>query len=406
MTAQFDINQICPQFPALDQDCNGQPLVYLDSAATAQKPQVVIETIRQYYSGHNANVHRGSHSLTATATAQFERARSTVQQFINARFSNEIIWTRGATEALNLIAQTYARQNLQAGDEILVSELEHHANIVPWQIVAEQTGAKVVKIPMKPDCTLDMDAFHQCLTDNTKIVAVAHITNVTGTRNPIEQIIAAAHQQGAVVVVDGAQGIVHETVDVQAMDADFYVFSGHKLYAPTGIGVLYGKQAILDAMPPWHGGGKMVEKVSFAGTTFSALPGKFEAGTPNIAGSLALATAIDWLQSLDREGAEQHIQRLRQKAIDGIADIEDLRIVGLQPHASLFSFVVEGVHHQDIATLLDQQGIALRAGHHCAHPMLDALGLTGTLRVSLALYNTEQDIERFITALHKACSLL
>ena len=406
MTAQFDINQIRPQFPALDQDCNGQPLVYLDSAATAQKPQVVIETIRQYYSGHNANVHRGSHSLTATATAKFERARNTVQQFINARYSNEIIWTRGATEALNLIAQTYARQNLQAGDEILVSELEHHANIVPWQIVAEQTGAKVVKIPMKPDCTLDMDAFHQCLTDNTKIVAVAHITNVTGTRNPIEQIIAAAHQQGAVVVVDGAQGIVHEAVDVQAMDADFYVFSGHKLYAPTGIGVLYGKQAILDAMPPWHGGGKMVEKVSFAGTTFSVLPGKFEAGTPNIAGSLALATAIDWLQSLDREGAEQHIQRLRQKAIDGIADIEDLRIVGLQDHASLFSFVVEGVHHQDIATLLDQQGIALRAGHHCAHPMLDALGLTGTLRVSLALYNTEQDIERFIAALHKACSLL
>lgn len=406
MTAQFDINQIRPQFPALHQDCNGQPLVYLDSAATAQKPQVVIETIRQYYSGHNANVHRGSHSLTATATAQFERARSTVQQFINARFSNEIIWTRGATEALNLIAQTYARQNLQAGDEILVSELEHHANIVPWQMVAEQTGAKVVKIPMKPDCTLDMDAFHQRLNDNTKIVAVAHITNVTGTRNPIEQIIAAAHQQGAVVVVDGAQGIVHETVDVQAMDADFYVFSGHKLYAPTGIGVLYGKQAILEAMPPWHGGGKMVEKVSFAGTTFSALPGKFEAGTPNVAGSLALASAIDWLQSLDREGAEQHIQRLRQKAIDGITDIEDLRIVGLQDHASLFSFIVEGVHHQDIATLLDQQGIALRAGHHCAHPMLDALGLTGTLRVSLALYNTEQDIERFIAALHKACSLL
>ncbi|MDX1304012.1 cysteine desulfurase CsdA [Photobacterium sp.] len=406
MTAQFDINQIRPQFPALHQDCNGQPLVYLDSAATAQKPQVVIETIRQYYSGHNANVHRGSHSLTATATAQFERARSTVQQFINARFSNEIIWTRGATEALNLIAQTYARQNLQAGDEILVSELEHHANIVPWQMVAEQTGAKVVKIPMKPDCTLDMDAFHQRLNDNTKIVAVAHITNVTGTRNPIEKIIAAAHQQGAVVVVDGAQGIVHETVDVQAMDADFYVFSGHKLYAPTGIGVLYGKQAILEAMPPWHGGGKMVEKVSFAGTTFSALPGKFEAGTPNVAGSLALASAIDWLQSLDREGAEQHIQRLRQKAIDGITDIEDLRIVGLQDHASLFSFIVEGVHHQDIATLLDQQGIALRAGHHCAHPMLDALRLTGTLRVSLALYNTEQDIERFIAALHKACSLL
>ncbi|MEJ2766618.1 cysteine desulfurase CsdA [Photobacterium sp. MCCC 1A19761] len=406
MTAQFDIDMIRQQFPALAQQCHGQPLVYLDSAATSQKPQVVIETIRQYYSGHNANVHRGSHSLTAAATAQFEQARTTVQHFLHAAQREEIIWTRGATEALNLIAQTYARQQLQPGDEILVSELEHHANIVPWQIVAEQTGAKVVKLPMRPDCTLDMDAFGHLLTPRTKIVAVAHITNVTGTRNPIEQIIAAAHQQGAVVVVDGAQAVAHEKIDVQALDADFYVFSGHKMFAPAGIGVLYGKRALLDAMPPWHGGGKMVEKVTFDGTTFSGLPGKFEAGTPNVAGSLALAAAIDWLNDIDHPAAEAHIHRLRQQAIDGIRDIDGLRIVGLQPNASLFSFVVEGVHHQDIATLLDQQGIALRAGHHCAHPMLDALGLTGTLRVSLALYNTEQDVERFVAALHKACDLL
>ncbi|MCW8331310.1 cysteine desulfurase CsdA [Photobacterium sp. SDRW27] len=406
MTAQFDINQIRQQFPALAQDCNGQPLVYLDSAATTQKPKIVIETIQQYYSGHNANVHRGSHTLTAAATTQFEQARTTVQQFINAEQNKEIIWTRGATEALNLIAQTYARQVLQPGDEILVSELEHHANIVPWQIVAEQTGAKVVKIPMNADCTLDMTAFHQRLGAQTKIVAVAHITNVTGTRNPIEEIIAAAHQFDAVAVIDGAQAVAHEKVDVQALDADFYVFSGHKIFAPAGIGVLYGKRELLEAMPPWHGGGKMVEKVSFEGTTFSALPGKFEAGTPNVAGSLALAAAIDWLTALDHQTAEAHIHSLRQQALDGIKDIEDLRIVGLQPEASLFSFVVDGVHHQDIATLLDQQGIALRAGHHCAHPMLDALGLTGTLRVSLALYNTEQDVERFIAALHKACSML
>jgi len=406
MTAQFDINQIRQQFPALAQDCNGQPLVYLDSAATTQKPKIVIETIQQYYSGHNANVHRGSHTLTAAATAQFEQARTTVQQFINAKQNKEIIWTRGATEALNLIAQTYARQNLQPGDEILVSELEHHANIVPWQIVAEQTGAKVVKIPMTADCTLDMAAFHQRLGSQTKIVAVAHITNVTGTRNPVEEIIAAAHRFEAVTVIDGAQAVAHEKVDVQALNADFYVFSGHKIFAPAGIGVLYGKQALLEAMPPWHGGGKMVEKVSFEGTTFSALPGKFEAGTPNVAGSLALATAIDWLTAVDHQAAEAHIHKLRQLALDGIKDIEDLRIVGLQPNASLFSFVVDGVHHQDIATLLDQQGIALRAGHHCAHPMLDALGLSGTLRVSLALYNTEQDVERFIAALHKACSML
>lgn len=406
MTAQFEIEMIRQQFPALAQQCHGQPLVYLDSAATTQKPQVVIETIQQYYSGHNANVHRGSHSLTASATAQFEQARSTVQHFIHAAQREEIIWTRGATEALNLIAQTYARQQLQPGDEILISELEHHANIVPWQIVAEQTGAKVVKLPMKPDCTLDMEAFDHLLSPRTKIVAVAHITNVTGTRNPIERIIAAAHQQGAVVVVDGAQAVAHEKIDVQALDADFYVFSGHKLFAPAGIGVLYGKRALLDAMPPWHGGGKMVEKVTFDGTTFSGLPGKFEAGTPNVAGSLALAAAIKWLSEIDQPAAEAHIHRLRQEAIDGIRNIDGLRIIGLQPGASLFSFVVDGVHHQDIATLLDQQGIALRAGHHCAHPMLDALGLNGTLRVSLALYNTEQDVARFVAALHKACDLL
>ncbi|ELV7516852.1 cysteine desulfurase CsdA [Photobacterium damselae] len=406
MTSQFNVDAIVAQFPALNDSSNSHAMVYLDSAATAQKPQVVIDTLTRYYSGHNANVHRGSHSLTANATALFEQARTKVQQFLHAQSNKEIIWTRGATEALNLIAQTYGRQNLQEGDEILVSELEHHANIVPWQMIAEQTGAVVKKIPMHSDCTLDMDAYNQLLSHKTKIVAVAHMSNVTGTRNPIEQMIQLAHQYGAVTVIDGAQGIAHEAVDVQTLDADFYVFSGHKIYAPAGIGVLYGKQALLEAMPPWHGGGKMVEKVSFDGTTYAQLPGKFEAGTPNVAGSLALAAAITWLQSLDREAAEAYVLQLRQKAIDGIKEIEDLRIIGLQPNASLFSFVVDGVHHQDIATLLDQQGIALRAGHHCAHPMLDALGLSGTLRVSLAMYNTEHDVERFIAALKKACDLL
>ncbi|HIF9398049.1 TPA: cysteine desulfurase CsdA [Photobacterium damselae] len=406
MTSQFNVDAIVAQFPALNDSSNSHAMVYLDSAATAQKPQVVIDTLTRYYSGHNANVHRGSHSLTANATALFEQARTKVQQFLHAQSSKEIIWTRGATEALNLIAQTYGRQNLQEGDEILVSELEHHANIVPWQMIAEQTGAVVKKIPMHSDCTLDMDAYNHLLSHKTKIVAVAHMSNVTGTRNPIEQMIQLAHQYGAVTVIDGAQGIAHEAVDVQTLDADFYVFSGHKIYAPAGIGVLYGKQALLEAMPPWHGGGKMVEKVSFDGTTYAQLPGKFEAGTPNVAGSLALAAAITWLQYLDREAAEAYVLQLRQKAIDGIKEIEDLRIIGLQPNASLFSFVVDGVHHQDIATLLDQQGIALRAGHHCAHPMLDALGLSGTLRVSLAMYNTEHDVERFIAALKKACDLL
>ncbi|MBD8514964.1 cysteine desulfurase CsdA [Photobacterium sp. WH77] len=404
MTIPFDIQAIRSQFPALHDAQH--PITFLDSAATTQKPLAMIQSLDSFYRQHSANVHRGSHQLTAGLTQRFEQARETVRQLIHASSPKEIIWTRGATEALNLIAQSWARSTLQPGDEILVSELEHHANIVPWQMVAEQTGATVVKIPMKPDCTLDMDAFHQLLGAKTRIVAVAHITNVTGTRNPIETMITAAHAHGAIVVIDGAQGIVHETVDVQALNADFYVFSGHKLFGPSGIGVLYGKQALLEAMPPWHGGGKMVEKVSFEGTHYTGLPGKFEAGTPNISSTIALAESIHWLNSIDRQGAECHIHALRQKALDGIQDIDGLRIVGLQADASLFSFVVDGIHHQDIATLLDEQGVTLRAGNHCAHPMLDALGLTGTLRVSLALYNTEEDIERFVAALHKACDLL
>lgn len=405
MTAPFDIQTIRAQFPAVQQDSD-HPIVYLDSAATAQKPLEMIQTLDNYYRYQNANVHRGSHQLTASLTQRFEQAREAVRQFIHASSPKEIIWTRGATEALNLIAQTFARSTLQPGDEILVSELEHHANIVPWQIVAQQTGAKVVKLPMLPDCTLDMAAFHQRLTARTRIVAVAHVTNVSGTRNPVETIIKAAHAKGAIVVVDGAQGIVHEEVDVQAMDADFYVFSGHKLFGPSGLGVLYGKQALLEAMPPWHGGGKMVEKVSFDGTQFTGLPGKFEAGTPNISGVIAFAATLHWLSSIDRQGAEAHIRHLCQLAIRGIKDIEGLRLIGLQPDTSLFSFVVDGIHHQDIATLLDQQGVTLRAGNHCAHPMLDALGLTGTLRVSFALYNTEEDVACFVAALHKACDML
>ncbi|WP_413113745.1 cysteine desulfurase CsdA [Thaumasiovibrio sp. DFM-14] len=398
----FDIEKIRSQFPALQTPA----AVYLDSAATAQKPQAVLDAIQSVYQQGNANVHRGSHSMTATTTAQFEHARTTVQRFINANFAQEIIWTRGATEALNLIAQSYARPLLELGDTILVSEMEHHANIVPWQMVAEQTGAQVKKIPMNADCTLDMAAFQQLLDSSVKIVAVAHMTNVTGTRLPVETIIEQAHRIGAVVVVDGAQAIVHENVDVQALDADFYVFSGHKLFAPTGIGVLYGKKALLDNMPPWHGGGKMVEKVSFSGTSYTGLPGKFEAGTPNIAGAVGLAAAINWLEAIDRDAAEAHLLALRDRAVEGIKAIDDLRFIGLQKHSSVFSFVIDGVHYQDIAMLLDQQGVAIRSGNHCAHPLCDALNLAGTVRVSIALYNTEQDIEQFIAALQKASDML
>lgn len=402
----FDVQQIAAQFPALKQQINQQRLVYLDSAATTQKPQCVIDAISHYYSQQNANVHRGSHSLTAQATSQFESARETVARFIGANSSKEIIWTRGATEALNLIAQTYARSTLKPGDEILVGEMEHHANIVPWQIVAQQTGAKVVKIPMTAQCQLDLSAFDSLLSAKSKIVAVAHITNVTGTRQPIEEIITRSHTAGAVVVVDGAQGIVHESVDVSKLGADFYVFSGHKLYAPAGIGVLFGKQALLEAMPPWHGGGKMVERVSFEGTTFSELPGKFEAGTPNVAGAIALSTAIDWYQELDHQKLEGHIHHLVTLAKSGLQQLDDVRILGYQDQSSVISFIIEGVHHQDVATLLDQQAIAVRAGNHCAHPLMDALGVKGTIRASFAAYNTVEDVERLVAAVAKAVDML
>ena len=402
----IDVEAIRTQFPALQQTVNQQTLIYLDSAATTQKPDCVIETIAHYYRAQNANVHRGSHSLTAHATGQFESARSTVAKFIGAKSEKEIIWTRGATEALNLIAQTFARNTLEPDDEILVSEMEHHANIVPWQIVAEQTGAKVVKVPMTRDCQWDMKAFDSLLSKKTKIVALAHITNVTGTRLPIEEVIAKAKQVDAKVIIDGAQGIVHEPININKLGADFYVFSGHKIFAPAGIGVLYGKLELLEAMPPWHGGGKMVEHVSFSGTTYSALPGKFEAGTPNVAGAIALAKAIDWYSALSIQEVEKHLQNITQQAYQRLINIEGVKVLGYQPKASVISFVVEGVHHQDVATLLDQQGVAIRSGHHCAHPLMDALGVKGTIRASFAIYNNFEDVDRLIAGVEKAVDML
>ncbi len=403
----FNVSSLRQQFPALEATDSQQPSsVYLDSAATTHKPKAVIDAITHYYSRQNANVHRGSHKLTANATLEFERARQTVTDFIGASNSKEIVWTRGATEAINLIAQSYARSTLKPGDEIVIGEMEHHANIVPWQIVAEQTGAVIIKVPMSNSCTIAYEAYQQAITKRCKIVAIGHVSNVTGTRHPVEQVIEYAHRQGAIIVVDGAQAVAHEKVDVQALNADFYVFSGHKMFAPTGIGVLYGKQHLLESMPVWHGGGKMVTKVSFERTTYNDLPGKFEAGTPNTAGAIALATAIEWLNNIDRDAAEQHVQQLQQLAYQRLSALEDLKVVGYQPHASVLTFVVDGVHHQDIATLLDQQGIALRAGHHCAHPMMDALGVKGTVRASFALYNSVEDVERLVEAVEKALDLL
>ncbi|MDW6093673.1 SufS family cysteine desulfurase [Vibrio rhizosphaerae] len=395
-----DILSVRQQFTSL----HDGSYVYLDSAATTQKPQCVIDRLAHYYQYQNANVHRGSHHLTAEATQVFEQARAEVSCFIGAASEQEVIWTRGATESLNLIAQSWGRANLTTGDEILVSETEHHANIVPWQLVAAQTGAKVVKIPMTAQGEFGWDAYTQLLNAKTKLVAVAQMTNVTGTRLPLADIIPLAHQAGALVVVDGAQGIVHDTVNLVEMDADFYVFSGHKLYAPTGIGVLYGKKHLLNAMPPWQGGGKMVEKVSFEQTTFTGLPGKFEAGTPNIAGAITLAEAMRWYQSFLPEDREQHLHRLQQLAYQGLSQYQDVRVIGYQPNSSIISFVVDGVHHQDVATLLDQQGIVVRAGHHCAHPCMDAFGIQGTIRLSFGLYNTAEDVKKFIAALDKSLS--
>jgi cysteine sulfinate desulfinase len=401
----LDSTAIRAQFPVFT--VSSQPeLIYLDSAATTQKPECVIAALTDYYRSQNANVHRGSHQLTANATAQFEQAREIVADFIGAEDSKEIIWTRGATESVNLIAQTYARSNLKPGDIILVGEAEHHANIVPWQIVAEQTGAQVQKIPVDHNGELIWAELVNLLTPQVKILALAQVTNVTGYRQPIEKAIELAHQNGTVVVIDGAQGIVHERVNVVELDADFYLFSGHKLYAPTGIGVLYGKRNLLEQMPPWHGGGKMVEKVSFEKTTFSGIPGKFEAGTPNVAGAIALAKAITWYQQWPIEEIERHIHHLQHRAYRGLSCFEDVRIIGYQPNASVISFVVEGIHHQDIATLLDQQGIAVRSGNHCAHPLMDALNIKGTIRLSFALYNTEQDVDIFLASLEKALDIL
>lgn len=401
----FNVERIRLEFPSLSPKQNPQQRVYLDSAATSQKPMRVIECIHNYYCATNANVHRGNHTLSLSVTQRFEAAREKVAAFLGASCES-IIWTRGATESLNLIAQSYARNTLKEGDEILISEMEHHANIVPWQIVAEQTGAKIVKWPIKPNTAkLDMDAFERLLNHRTKIVAVAHISNVTGTRHPIETILSKAHLMGAVVVLDGAQAVMHEDVNLKQLNADFYVFSSHKIFGPEGVGVLFIKPEILKKMPPWHGGGKMIEKVSFSGTTFLSCASKFEAGTPHCAGAIALGEALDWFQSIDKKGAKEHIATLQRQFVAGICDIDDLQLIGLQEGASVVAFLIKGVHHSDVATLLDQQGIAVRSGQHCAHPFIDALGINGCLRVSIALYNNSNDIARCIQAVRKACEL-
>jgi len=393
------LEQVRNQFPILEQQVNGCPLIYLDNAATTQKPSVVIESVNNYYATFNANVHRASHALSTEATGKFEAARDTVAHFLNAKSSKEIIWTRGTTEAINLIANSWGSY-LKPDDEIILSPLEHHANIVPWQLLAQRSGAIIKVIPLLASGDLDIQAYKTLLTHKTRLVAITHVSNAIGTINPVKQIISLAHDAGALTLIDGAQALPHFQVDVNDLDVDFYVFSAHKLYAPTGIGVLYGKQQLLEAMPPWQAGGEMISQVSFSETTFNDLPFKFEAGTPNISGAIGLASAIEWLQAQDRHLLEQHETSLYKAALDGCSQIKGWqRIASPQKSVSLISFTLAHQHQQDIGYLLDQQGIAVRTGHHCAMPLMQALGLSGTTRVSFAFYNTLNEVENFVTAL-------
>ncbi|WP_324044105.1 aminotransferase class V-fold PLP-dependent enzyme [Aeromonas dhakensis] len=390
------------QFSALAQEVNGHPLVYLDNAATTQKPQAVLDAINHYYRADNANVHRAAHALSGRATRAFEDARETVARFINAPRSHEVIWTRGTTEAINLVAQSWGMSEFKAGDEIILSTLEHHANIVPWQLVAQRTGAVIRVVPLDERGDLDMAAYLAMLGPRTRLVSVAHVSNALGTVNPVEQIVAAAKAVGALTLIDGAQAVAHLEVDVQAIGCDFYAFSGHKLYGPTGIGVLWGRTKLLERMPPWQAGGEMIDRVSFSGTTFNSLPFKFEAGTPHIAGAIGLAAAIDFVMEQDRGLLASYEAVLTDYLVAGLRQVPGLHLVGEpRQRAGAVSFLLRDIHPQDAATLLDMQGIALRVGHHCAMPLMDSLGIGGTLRASLACYNNRDDVDALLAALHK-----
>ncbi|ENY71316.1 cysteine desulfurase [Aeromonas diversa CDC 2478-85] len=389
------------QFPALHQSVNGHPLVYLDNAATTQKPEAVLEAMRAFYQSDNANVHRASHALSTRATAAFEAARETVARFINAPDSREVIWTRGTTEAINLVAQSWG-QSLKPGDEILVSTLEHHANIVPWQLTAQRSGARVVPIPLDPRGDIDLDAYRALLGPRTRLVAVGQVSNALGTINPVAEMARLAKAAGALVLIDGAQAVAHLPVDVQRLGCDFYAFSGHKMYAPTGIGALWGRRDLLEKMPPWQGGGEMIERVSFAGTSFNQPPFKFEAGTPHIAGAVSLAAAIDFLQEQDRDALLAHEYELTNYLAERLRTTPGVRLVG-EPKERIgaVSFLLDEVHPQDAGTLLDLQGVAVRVGHHCAMPLMESLGIGGTLRASLACYSTREEVDALIRAIHK-----
>ncbi len=394
-------------FPLLRQWVNGKPLVYLDNAATSQKPQVVIDAMMRYYESENSNIHRGVHTLSEKATQAYESVRGKVAHFLNAASEREIIFVRGTTEAINLVAFSYGRKALGPGDEVLISALEHHSNIVPWQIACEERGAKLRVVPMDDRGELIQEEYAKLLTSRTKLVALTHVSNALGTVNPVREMIAEAHRHGIPVLIDGAQGVPHMPVDVRALDADFYAFSAHKMFGPTGVGILYGKAELLESMPPYQGGGDMIKSVTFEKTTYSDLPHKFEAGTPNIGGGIGLGAAIDYLNALDMKAVMAHEHDLLVYATEQLGGIEAVRIIGTAPRkAGVISFVMEGIHPHDIGTILDAEGIAIRTGHHCAQPVMQRYGLPATARVSFAFYNTKEEVDALVKGLHRVKEVL
>ncbi len=403
----YDVAAVRRQFPVLSREVKGKKLIYLDNAATSQKPQVVLDALVRYYTDYNANIHRGIHTLAEEATAAFENTRDAIQRFLNASSREEIIFTKGTTEGINLVAYTWGRQNIKAGDEIIVSSMEHHSNIVPWLMLCEEKGAVLKVIPINDDGELLMDEYEKLITARTKLVSIVHVSNALGTINPVKEIISLAHKAGAVVLLDGAQSTVHLDIDVQDLDCDFFAFSGHKLYGPTGIGALYGKKELLMSMPPFHGGGEMIKEVSFQAFSYNDLPYKFEAGTPNVADAIALKAAFEFTEGLGKESIRQHENELLTYATEQLDAIDGIRIIGrAKEKISVLSFVVENVHPQDLGILLDNRGIAVRTGHHCAQPLMDRFGIPGTTRASFALYNTKEEIDELVAGLQKAIKLL
>ena len=416
----FSINEIRAQFPVLDQQVYGKPLVYLDNAATTQKTLCVIERERDYYLHENCNIHRGVHYLSQKATEAYEHARQTVASFVNAKNAREIIFTRGTTESLNLLATSFEHLFLKDSSldrfvprddakrmKVLVTAMEHHSNLVPWQQMVQRNGGELLVVPMDDKGVLDLNRYQELLKEGPKVVSIAHISNVLGTINPVKQMVAMAHQYGIPVVVDGAQSIAHHPIDVQDLDCDFFVFSGHKMYAPMGIGGLYGKAEWLEKLPPYQFGGEMVDTVSFEKTTFNVLPYKFEAGTPNVGAALGLETAVQFLQSMDRKEVEHYEAHLLQSAIQQLSEIDGIRFIGeAEKRSGLVSFIIDGVHPYDLGTIIDKMGVAVRTGHHCAEPVMTRFGIPGTVRASFALYNTMEELEIFVTAVKKAAMML